>query len=225
MIRTLWQVDFEEWGPEWLIVAPGPTLDDPAALRPFLHLPAVAVDGAAAHPELVPAVWACWEPPRPIHALCLDRCRATRPAVVTRWDACEEWHNLLEDRVSTPARPLDPLVVGQHPRHDPIPQTWRTPRLDRAPSWLLALRLIVFRAQARTVHLVGFDLAGDGYGLELPDDRGRDSLEWEGRWRGERKMLAAALALCRARGVHVRRHGRRPRPEVPRVDPGRFWEG
>jgi len=207
VIRTWWQVDAENSHRTWVIVAPGPSLDSMPApiVSGFSGFPTIAVDGAAAHPGLDYQYWCCWEAPRPIHTACLERARKIRPALVTQWDAAEEWEELMELRVGTPALPLDPLVIAHHPKHDSIAGFWSQMRLDRGPSWLAAIRYALARGLARRLYLVGLDLAGEGYGLRLVDSRQRDSSEWEGRWKGERRMLAATMRRMRKLGISIER--------------------
>ncbi len=204
-IACLWQSDPSEMGDNWSVACPGPSLEKSLEVYTYAHdRPCIAVEGAAAHPEIAYDWWCCWERPRhPIHDRCLERARERRPAVLTSWAAAPRWETLLEDGVGTPAHPLDAFVIAQHKTKDPIPLAWRSAGLDRSPSWLLALRFAVLRGLASRVTFYGLDLAGEGYALDLPDAQERDAASWEGRWIGERRILARAVELCEDAGIEL----------------------
>lgn len=194
MKAVWWQEDWTEFGPDWVIACPGPSLDT-ASLKGLQVFPIIAVDGAAAHPTLPYDLWAAWDRPRAVHERCLTRARVQQPTILTNWVNAGAWEDLVEAELTTTSA-IEPRVLGQHKTHDKIPMHWSAARLDRAPSWLMALRFAVFRGGATRIHFLGLDLAGEGYALDLPDLRQRTPDEWEGRWTGERRILEAARHLC-----------------------------
>ena len=196
------QVDAEEAGQDWAIVCPGPSLDE-FDVASIAGLPTIAVGGAAAHPELDYRWWANWDDPHRGHWDSIERARELQPAILTRWQAGDTWEGYAAENFVEHGNPIDAVVIVQHPKHDRIPLPWHEARLDRAPSWLLAMRFAMWRGGAKQIRMVGLDLAGVGYALEREDHRMRSPEEWNGRWEGERRMYRAAVALALSEGVEV----------------------
>lgn len=202
ILRTI-QADLTERGETWVILCPGPSSD---RLR-LEHLPpgapVIAVDGGAAHPWIPYQFLASWSRPRAAHKPAEHWARESRPVVLTAWQERVRWVAWLTAYVSRPELPLDPVVIAEQPAD--VKGEWNYKRLDRGPSWLLAMRVAVERGGAKEIVLAGMDLEGYSYGLGLQDHRRRSSDEWDGRWVGERRMLARVVRMLRKRGIRVRR--------------------
>ena len=205
--RQFWQLDYAEHAApdgEWNIVLPGPSLES-TIQRIERRRPSIAVEGALRAP-LPFGFWCCWGPPRPAHAAtwttrgCSGPMHDDARVLVTGCDA-RLWHNWLAERIGG-----DPMIAASDPK-DPLPEPWVDERLERGPSWLLALRFAVLRGAARRVFVYGLDLAGEGYAWGWPDPARRDPSDWAGRWAGEQQLLERTMRVLERTGVELERAG------------------
>lgn len=184
-LRRFAQVDEAERGSTWNILLPGPSLERSIAQGGVdERYPTIAVHGAILAPVPI-FYWCSWAGPRdrPFPSW-LSILRQKSPRIISGPKG-GKW----ADRV-----PRAPHVVVQC-RSDSLPAPWRRARCNLGPSWLLAVRFAVERAQACSIRFYGLDLEGEGYAYDLPDPRQRSAEDWEGRWIGERRILDRLAAL------------------------------
>lgn len=200
-IRTLWQSDWVQDAPAgaWNLLCPGPSLELTWERARWAYA-SVAVSSAIRAP-MPCGWWASWEAPDHLRhrPAWLNRgITSIKPTIITSSRHAKAWHSFMADRVYG----RDPQVVAQA-KTDPMPDPWEHAMLETGPDWVLAIRAMVIRGGAKIIHAYGLDLAGEGYAFGATDPKLRTPEEWEGRWMGERALLARMQHLLGVLGVEL----------------------